>query len=199
MQTWVSSPVIACQQAWRHGGRCLLGAMSIFLGIHCLSPLPNAVASNLLYKVFLDVESIQYSLVPPSLPCSLILSALYTQELIFCVFAPSFFPLAPCPHATCGVFNAYPSVSAFILVIIQLCHGSIALPMLGVPKMSMGVSEPHFTSPSSNGSQIGCFTSALALTLIKKISWGALALTPEKKNNKKYVCILFDCPASTLA
>ena len=48
-----------------------------------------------------------------------------------------------------------------IPVTIHLRHGSIALPMLGVPKMSVGVTLPHFTSPSSNGGQIGFFNSAL--------------------------------------
>ena len=47
-------------------------------------------------------------------------------------------------------------------------HSSIALPMLLVPKMSMGVSLLHFTSPSRNGSQIGIFCLALTLTLKKK-------------------------------
>ena len=41
-------------------------------------------------------------------------------------------------------------------------------PMLGVPKMSVGVSLPHFTSPSSNGGQIGFFSSAPTLTVQKK-------------------------------
>ena len=70
---------------------------------------------------------------------------------------------------------AHPLVPPPIPIIIHLRHGSIALPMLGVPKMSVGVSLPHFTSPSSNGGQIGFrleffFSSALALT--QKKNWG---------------------------
>ena len=62
-----------------------------------------------------------------------------------------------CTPTTCGVSHAHPLVSPPIPVIINLRHGSIALPMLGVPKMSVGVSLPHFTAPSSNGGQIGFF------------------------------------------
>ena len=67
-----------------------------------------------------------------------------------------------------------------IPVFIHLRHGSIALPMLGVSKMSVGVSLPHFTSLGNNGSHIGFFRS---LTLPpQKNSTGALALTPGKKH-----------------
>ena len=84
--------------------------------------------------------------------------------------------------ATCGVSNAHPLVSPAIPVIIHLCHGSIALPMLGVRKMSVGVSLPHFTSPSSNGGQVVFFffISTRADTKKKKTG-GTLALTLKNK------------------
>ena len=43
------------------------------------------------------------------------------------------------------VLGPHPLVSPPILVIIHMRHGSIALPMLGVPKMSMGVSLLHLS------------------------------------------------------
>ena len=86
-------------------------------------------------------------------------------------------------YTTCTVSNAHPLVPPPIPIIIHLRHGSSALPMLGVPKMSVGVSLPHFTSASSNGGQIGIFfSSALMLTLEKKTkTGGTLALTLKKK------------------
>ena len=54
--------------------------------------------------------------------------------------------------------------------------------------MSVGVSLPHFTSPSSNGSQMGFFTLAVALTLKEKKFWECTCADLKKKNiNKKYV------------
>ena len=54
---------------------------------------------------------------------------------------------------TCAVYSAHPLVSP----LIHLRHRSIALPMGGVPKMCVAVGLPHFTSPGSNGGQIGIF------------------------------------------
>ena len=56
--------------------------------------------------------------------------------------------------------------------------------------MSVGVSLPHFTSPSSNGGQIGFFFSlALTLTLKKKKNGGTLALTLKKKKYTFFLSI----------
>ena len=54
--------------------------------------------------------------------------------------------------------------------------------MLGVPKMSVGVSLPYFTSPSCTGGLIGFFPSTLELIAqTKKQYGGTLVLTLKKE------------------
>ena len=54
--------------------------------------------------------------------------------------------------------------------------------------MSVGVTLPHFTSPSSNGGQIGFFFISTRVDTQKK-NGGTLALTLKKKY-KKYIFFL---------
>ena len=79
-----------------------------------------------------------------------------------------------------SICGAHPWIPPLIPIIIHLRHSSIALHLLGVPQMSVGVSLPSSTSPSSNGGHIGFFTSALALTLKNTTSVDALAHTQKR-------------------
>ena len=53
--------------------------------------------------------------------------------------------------------------------------------MLGVPKMSVGVSLPYFTSPSCTGGLIGFFPSTLELIAQTKKQYGGTLVLPLKK------------------
>ena len=95
------------------------------------------------------------------------------------------YQLICCTPATCGVSNAHPLVSPAIPVIIHLCHSSIALPMLGVPKLSVGVSLPHFAASSSNGGQVGFFFIGTRVDTQRKKQWGYTCADAQKKLHRK--------------
>ena len=130
------------------------------------SSLPCFTTTNLLYAAFSGVVYPKFFGCPSTPPAPIPSAHLTRQTLAYQSFC--------CTLAICGVSDAHQLVSPPILVIIHLRHGSIPLPTLGVPKMSVG-----FTSSSNYGGHIGFFFIS-AISDAKKKTSGTLTPTPKK-------------------
>ena len=164
--TKVQCPLFGGSMRFRCSSPCFL----ILICVHCVvsCSVPNIPLNALpLVAPALSLLLVQKKFCTRCLP----LTPLPSSLLHFCSHSP---PCSLCfldqpPNVCtrdgiCNVSSAHPLVPP----LIHLRHGSIALPMCGALKMYVGVSLPHFTSPRSNGGQIGILPSVLAPTLKKQ-------------------------------